>query len=280
MGRETGFSPELAAALDELCARACREVPELDFDRDAFLGHVAGLWGTAPEILPELAHLHAGDLWLASRCLVGVPEARELFFRRHRPAIFQAVRGVRPMATLLEDIAQQIAEILFVGSGESGPRLATYTGRGALSRWLAVAANRLALMHLRAERSATRTREAAAAEAALIAGTDLDVQLLRQRYQGSFEQALASALAAVPARSRVALSLYFVSGLSVDRIAAIQNVSQSTVSRWLAAARSTIVDRTRDALMLQLGVSRREFESIAAVLLSDLDVSLSRLLQA
>jgi RNA polymerase sigma-70 factor (ECF subfamily) len=56
-------------------------------------------------------------------------------------------------------------------------------------------------------------------------------------------------------------------------------VSQSTASRWLADARETIRDELNRLLKSRLDVSRGELASLAGLVASQLDLSMSRLLK-
>jgi RNA polymerase sigma-70 factor (ECF subfamily) len=55
-------------------------------------------------------------------------------------------------------------------------------------------------------------------------------------------------------------------------------VNISTVSRWLASARESLLVQTRDGLSRQLHLAPGEFDSLARLLHSQIDVSLVRLL--
>jgi hypothetical protein len=55
-------------------------------------------------------------------------------------------------------------------------------------------------------------------------------------------------------------------------------VNQSTIARWLQATRQSVRERTHAALERSLGVPTAELHSLAGLLLSRLDVSLTGLL--
>ena len=75
------------------------------------------------------------------------------------------------------------------------------------------------------------------------------------------------------------LRLHAVNGLSVDKIAKMFGVSQPTMSRRLAAARQTLLDDIKTALGRRLGASSEELASLAGMVASRLDLSLSTLLR-
>lgn len=82
----------------------------------------------------------------------------------------------------------------------------------------------------------------------------------------------------LPDEQRNVLHLHVVGGLSTPRIAALFKVNQSTVSRWIAAARESIFTQTRTLPGARLGLRAGEFESLVRLLRSQLDLSIGRLL--
>ena len=57
----------------------------------------------------------------------------------------------------------------------------------------------------------------------------------------------------------------------------MQKVSRATVARWLAAAREALHDETRRELLGHLRVSPSELDSIAALVRSQVELSLAGL---
>jgi len=88
------------------------------------------------------------------------------------------------------------------------------------------------------------------------------------------------ALRVLDDRERMIFRLYVVDGLSVERIAKVYGVSQSTVSRWVAKARDGVTAEARRLLRERLLLSEAEFESVAGLMISQLDLSVSRILAA
>jgi RNA polymerase sigma-70 factor (ECF subfamily) len=109
-------------------------------------------------------------------------------------------------------------------------------------------------------------------------GRGLEIELLRARYVGDFEEAVRAALARLPTRQRVVLSLNVCEGTSCDGIAAVYRVGRSTAKRWLASAREELARETKLELQRRLGLSSSEYESLAAGVRSAVHVSLARLL--
>jgi RNA polymerase sigma-70 factor, ECF subfamily len=69
-----------------------------------------------------------------------------------------------------------------------------------------------------------------------------------------------------------------VSGLSHDQIGNIYGVNQSTVSRWISRVREQVLDATEREICGRLRMRPSEFRSLAGILVSRLDVSISRVL--
>ena len=87
-----------------------------------------------------------------------------------------------------------------------------------------------------------------------------------------------SALQSLDDRSRMVLRMYLIDGLSVARVAKAYGVSQSSVSRWLAKARETVLSETRRLLVEKLRLSESDVESLWNMFSGELDLSMSRVL--
>ena len=156
-------------------------------------------------------------------------------------------------------------------------KIGGYAGRAPLDRWLGVAAQRAALMWLRENRTEARAWDGAAAEPAASGNTHPEIAFLKERYRGDFEQLSRMRL---PERQRTLLRLHLVNGVSVEKIGQMFAVSQPTASRWLAAARETLLDDIKATLGSRLGASSQELASLAGMVASRLDLSLSMLLRS
>jgi RNA polymerase sigma-70 factor (ECF subfamily) len=264
-------SSDVAAAVE----RGRAAFADLAVDERTFAAHLAR--GLAGEPAGHVATLAIEDLYLTCACLTGVPGAAAAFNARHgatiRGAIARIVRGGDAA-----DIEQQFVDAMLVGSAQSPAKLGGYAGKAPLDRWLGVAAQRAALMWLRSNRAEARAREGAAAEPA---GADLGPEsaYVKERYRSAFEEALTQALARVPERERVLLRLHLCNGVTVDKIGKMFDVSQATASRWLAAARETVLEDVQATLSERLGATPDELASLAGMVASRLDLSLSLLLQ-
>ena len=259
---------DLAQELGAIWAAAASSTPAVKTARDEFLHHLArhALDGRPPP------REHAAELALTFACARGDASAlRELEPRLTRN-VARAIARIDRSAAFADTVAQALRTRLLVGPA---PKIAEYAGRGSLDGWIRTAAVRTAL-NLRRGRANKQDQPLGSGLRA--AGMGPDEELLRARYRGDFEDALRTALARLPSRERALLALHVCDGLSSDKIAALYRVGRSTVKRWLIAAREGLANETKRELRARLALTSSEFESVAAMLCSAVDVSILRLL--
>jgi RNA polymerase sigma-70 factor (ECF subfamily) len=112
-----------------------------------------------------------------------------------------------------------------------------------------------------------------------VASGDAELSIIKRRYREGFESALREALDSLDDRERMLLRMNVVDGLSFDRIAKVYRVTQPTVSRWVARARDRVLTETRRLLRERMLLSESEFESLAGLVVSQLDLTVSHLLR-
>jgi RNA polymerase sigma-70 factor (ECF subfamily) len=288
--QQSGDGPPAAAAAVESALAAALEAgrnrwPELPLDEGVFIAHVARSVGPGDPDLPgTLSRLHAADLYLACACAAEVPGAAAAFEAAHLADVAAMLAGSVDVAPAeVDEVRQQLRVKLLVGGGGGAgraPLIHGYSGRGALGAWVRVAAVRTALTLLRDARIGVRAGQRAANEA-LGANIPMDPELdfLKTRYRRDFELAFQGALLSIPDRQRALLRLHVVAGLTLEKIGAIYEVDRSTVSRWLAQAREDLLRETERGLRTRLGVAPAEFQSIARLVTSQLDIDLPELLR-
>jgi RNA polymerase sigma-70 factor, ECF subfamily len=265
----------LEARLREVVEKAALVWPGLAIDPVRLVVHLARVIGD--DVAQGLAELYAEDFALALACVDKVPGALTQVDRLCGPVIDAAVGRIDRSPELRDEVRQTLWQRLLVGTPEQAPRLLSYAGRGPLAGWVAVAAQRLAL-DLR--RAATRAAGSdPCVDQLLPTDEHPEVDYLRMRYKTQFEDAVRDALAALPDRDRLLLRLTAVSGLSHEQIANIYKVNQSTVSRWISRARAEVLEATQRNVCHKLGVQRDEFMSLAGLLVSRIDLSISRVLE-
>jgi RNA polymerase sigma-70 factor (ECF subfamily) len=273
-----GDDEELASDLLAACARGHATFPQLPLEDATFAAHLGRVVAVSESGLDPLDTLAVEDLYLACACLAGLPRAAATFEARHGATIRGAIGRIVAESDA-DEAQQQLVQSLMVGSEVSPAKIGTYAGKAPLDRWVGVSAQRAALMWLRENRAEARARDAAANEAALITIPHPEIAYMKERYRGEFEAALGEALKRLPDRDRVLLRLHLVNSVSVEKIGKMYSVSQPTASRWLAAARERLLDDIKQALGARLGTSSGELASLAGMVASRLDLSLSALLK-
>ena len=276
-------APDLAALEEQLVALAARGAAahvDLSLDGTLFAAHL-GRCG-APVGTMTLARIHAEDLFLVAAALFGDETAVAKLRRVHRPVLAGYLRHIDVSRPFLEEVEQRLWGTALVGGSDGEPKLAGYSGQGALAGWVGISAQRIALMIRRHERAEKRALAGAAAEAdaeAELLSRDPELAFIKGRLRNDFRAALTQALSSLEDRERMIFRLHLVDGLTVEVIAKMYGVSHSTVSRWLAKARDQVIHEAQRLLRDQMRLSPAEFESMAALVVSRLDLSVSRILR-
>jgi len=229
--------------------------------------------------LPELAAEHLGELALTVAALARDPAAQRVIDRLIHAEAERAVGSLRQPAWLVDEVHQELAQRLLVGAE---PRLATYAGQSALGRWLGVAATRTALNLMRGRKQQVPIGGGGEDDEIVAAIADPDVALMRERYRDEVLAAVRAAFESLAnARDRNLLRLYYFERVGVVELGQMYRVHASTVSRWLAALREHIVEDTQFRLAERLGMvgNHADLFSVIRALRSDLDLTLSRILQ-
>ena len=238
-------------------------------DADELSAHVAGAVARGAQLD------HADELVLAWALGRGRPEAVRRFDRELVGEVDAAARKIDRAASFVEE-TRQVARIrLLVGDGDAPPRIATYGGRGPLRRWIAIAAERIAL---NLKRDARRAAPHDVLTDVIDREPDPELRHLRTLYRAELRSALEDALGALPDRSRAVLRLRFVDRLELAQIGRLYGVHESTASRWVGQAIEAVSADARRRLIDKLALSPSNLDSVARMVASDLDLSLSRLL--
>lgn len=218
---------------------------------------------------------HAADLELARACAARDPRAIAEVEARFAGDVSRALARLRIDAAMADEIRQSVREKLFVGRDGKAPAIASYDGKGPLGAFLRAVVVHAAISARRAQRT-DHDGDSAIGDAA--GGDDPELAGIRARYGASFKQAFYDALAELPPRDRNVLRLVYVDGLAVEQVALAYGVHRVSVSRWLGDARERLRVRTRAILRDRLALSATEMASVARLCLSEIDVSLDRLL--
>jgi RNA polymerase sigma-70 factor len=266
----------LEARLGQIVDKAARVWPAMAIDPTRLVVQLARVVGD--DVEADLAELYVEDFALGLACVDKRPGAMEQLERLCGPALDAAVARIDRSPELRDEVRQTLWQRLFVGTPGQAPRMLSYAGRGPIAGWVAVAAQRTALDMRRAAARVGATDPNI--DQLLPADDHPEADYMRMRYKTEFEEAVREALAALPDRDRLLLRLTAVSGLSHEQIANIYKVNQSTVTRWIGRARAEVLEATERSVCRRLGVKRDEFMSLAGMLVSQIDLSISRVLEA
>jgi RNA polymerase sigma-70 factor (ECF subfamily) len=278
-GANAGGTPrDLASDLAAACARGRGASRQLALDDATFARYLARVLKDSSKSPATIRGLPVEDLYLACACCERLEAALAAFRARYRPTIHESVKAVIPTAEV-EDVREQFLEEMLVGTGAAPPKIGTYLGKASLARWVNIGARRAALMWLRKNQAEGRVRRAVASDPTAKNEANVEATYIKERYRREFEQALAQALKRLPERDVVVLRLCLVNGVSVEKIGKMYKVSQSTISRWLAAAKATLLADVKKTLRRQLGTSSNELASLARMVASRLDLTLTSVLE-
>jgi RNA polymerase sigma-70 factor, ECF subfamily len=242
---------------------------------DAFVRHLAERAAS----LDELAALSGDGLWLACACAIGDQGALRVFDDAFRADVAR-VLGRMGVSAMLEEVAAGVLAALFVGTP---PGIAGYRGSGELRAWVRVVAVREAYRILREQRRTEQHEVVESDEGRLeraLGARDPEVDRLKVAYRAQFKQAFQLAFGDLPARDRTLLRYHLLDGLKLEQIGLVYDVSRATAARWLAQARTTLLDLTRRRMSAALDFSGNELDSVMHLIQSELDVSITRLLRS
>lgn len=255
-------SPALSISDEELARGLARHAPPQAWDS----------W---------LSSLELPDLCLAIACAAGDVEALRRFESLHTAELRRLVHRFERGPLSADDIVQLVYERVLVHTPDRPARILEYSGRGLLKNWLRVTSLRLAI-DLTRSTSGDDEVLAFAPERIFDAaqpGADPELDLLKLRYRADFKVAIHAAIKALPAYERNLLRQQLLGRMSIDQLAALYHIHRSTAARHLAHARELLLKETRRALTASLEIPHEDFDSIMALIVSDLDVSLSRALR-
>jgi RNA polymerase sigma-70 factor (ECF subfamily) len=217
----------------------------------------------------------AAEIYLGAACGAGRPLAAAALDRRYIARVGEVIAAKRLPAHAVDEVRQTVRERLL---GGEPPYVAGAVGRGALASLVAVIATRAAIDWLRANArgAAQRADESAADE--LVASGDPARDHLRARYRAEIKAAFEVAVAELDPRERTLLRLHLVDGLTIDDVAALYGIHRATVARQIDRARDRVAAATRKQLSRTTDLRGQDLLELAALITSQLDLSLSRVL--
>jgi RNA polymerase sigma-70 factor (ECF subfamily) len=192
------------------------------------------------------------------------------------PVLLAALGRMRLSPSKTQEICQVLREQLFVGAPGQPPRISHYAGRGDLGSWLSVSAVRVAYKLLRKEKREVSDDDEHLASLSG-SGPDVELSYVKQRCRSVFRESFTEAMAALGSREKNLLRQHYLDGLTLDQIGALYQTHRATAARWLAAARSALLGRTREALQRRLGAPMSDCESVIRMAQSQLEMTFHNL---
>ncbi len=216
------------------------------------------------------ARVHWVDLALTWACGQGHEAAIAHFEREYFTQARRALKRMRLSDSLIDDILGWMRFELF--ARESGPLIATYSGRGDLGSWV-----RSIAVHEALKRARRQRREVSTEEAEELPMPAAELVAMRGAYGTEFTRALNESFRSLSTQQRNLLRQYFLDGLSIDVLAGLYNIHRATAARRVTAARSELVDLVRSRLVRDLALSEAGVDEV--ITLSNLNESLGQLLK-
>jgi len=261
----------MRADIDTLAERGRRAWPGLRVADERLRAFLAA---RVPDDLPA-EDVRAEDLVLACGCAAGDSVALAAFLSVFDPHVRAVLGRLTASATLREEASHQLAAHLFVAAPGAEPRIAGYTGRGSLLAFVRVTAVRLALGLVR---GGALIEHETLDDEILDDRADPELVAMKELYRDEFKIAFAEAVAGLPPRERTLLRYCLVDGLSIDRIGALYGIHRATAARQVADAKNRLAAATQRALMDRLNLEPSDLDSVMRLVMSQLDISVKRLL--
>jgi RNA polymerase sigma-70 factor len=232
-----------------------------------------GEFGAHGRPLAELSPNLIADVFLAAACAQNVPGALLCFRSRMLAPVAQAVRTYDPSGPFAEEVYQRVSEAMFVGGPDGQPKILRYQGEGPLAKYIATAARWIAL---RMVTSSARFQGEEALVDSLSRIQTQETMLLKEQHRDLFNRALVVGVRQLSDRERLVLRLNLNERVSTTRLAAMYNVSQPTVSRWIQRAAHSIFARVKELVCDELDIDTREMESLLLLMRSQIEINISQ----
>jgi len=226
----------------------------------------------------HLEELRDGDLYLAFALASGNAAAVKAFEESLVPQIDVALRRLRLAGGTGDEVKQALRVELLAGPDA---KIGDYAGRGDLAAWLRISATRKALkIAKRADREETLDEILLDHWPGGAAASNPAQKHMRSTYTAELKKAIREAFAALEVRQRNLLRQHILDELTIDDLAKLYRVHRATCARWLADARADLGKQTRKRLVASLGTPGDELESLLRFLDSDIELSISRILNS
>lgn len=247
--------------------------PTLELPLETFVSWLEPRIGTDD---PE--KLVAADLYLVAACLLGVPGAARVFIEGPLAATERHLLRVAPSAAVAAELLQEMSvDLLTPGVDGGEPKLAQYTGRGALAVWLRMTAARRALNASRGPASRTVVHDEQSD--VRVAPQDPELSVLRRRHQEEIAAIFREVTDDIPAEDRALLRMHYVQGSTLGELAVVFRTSKSALHRRVEAVRGTLHTRINELVRGRLKLSASEHGSMMRIFQSDLRDAMAQFLR-
>ncbi len=246
-------------------------------DDEALAGHLGRCIGEADALPDAIDQLHVSDLALALACARGDKAAIRAFEALTFGDFDRAWRGRALTGMDLDDAKQVLRARLYVGSERTLPKILAYAGRGTLRGWMRAVIARETINAFKRDRREVPCEDALFAA---IPGATEDAETARMKalYKPVLREAFVAALGRLPPREKSLLRYRHAEGLSIQQIATIYAIHRETATLRLARAGATLAAGVRAELVARLRLREPEIASVVRAALSELDVTLGRVL--
>ena len=223
----------------------------------------------ARDLEKYLASLHLEDLALACACADGDEAAWDHFVLVHRPVLYRSADALAPGGGAREIADSLYAELFGLRDrdGERRSLFGYFHGRSSLATWLRAVLSQRFIDRVRVERRLDPLPETDDVEPATFTAPAIDPD--RGRYLSLLAAALTAALARLPDRDRLRLSLYYAQQLTLAEAGRILKESEATVSRQLARTRRALRDDVERQLHTGSGLTAEEIARCFASVTAD-----------
>lgn len=265
---------ELEARIDALYAEGRAAWPSIALAPEAFARHLGSVTRTESDVVAALAAVRPADFYIAAACVFRAPGAEHAFAKKYLGNVPSYVARIDPSPAFADEVTQELGARLFAPEPGGSAKIALYTGRGQIEGFLRSTAGNIAKNMKRAPvmdhlDTTKQNREPAR-------DLDPEVLLLKKRFAAEFEQAFTATVAQLTSDERKVLKLHYLNGLSIDDVGTACNVSRATAARWLAAARTRIVQLTYKSFATAAGPSSASPQSMLALIKSELGASVAK----
>jgi RNA polymerase sigma-70 factor (ECF subfamily) len=214
----------------------------------------------------------ADDTELVQRAIAREPTAVANVTQRIAASARRAAKRLGLGAPQADDIAQRVAERLWLGREGGQPALASFTAGAPLDAWLKVIAYREGVNMVRGREAPTDDEFIDR----LVGNSDPQALGAKRATAAVFKRCVSAALRELSLHEKELLRMHFLQRTSIDDLAHHHEVHRGTIARWLAQARQRVINATQAALRTELA-GDAELGDVLALVASQLDVSLSSL---